>query len=373
MAESPKSLRKTIKDTTFQKRLMYLLLIGLTTLLFVSDLRLSNEDAKNLLRQVWPSFLVVLMATFWYDYIIKSEAKLESELARREIEAEIKAQVEKYIKEEVKSTITKSIVVPDSECYIFRLVGRKFIKDEELLEKYIQFASGQLFDQPIYYNLVVKFFLSTIPGDSKFYQFDKMEQFDYDVRKGMFTMAVADDTEIINMLLSQVEDVDYVTGVSSIADCSIQEAFNSTELIAYIYEGSNRRRKMLAGRLLDPDDAKVALQRWDIDDKYIPKIGLIRFDISDLKGLTGFELRQKLRMRFDDHISCWFADRLTYLKRIEFDYRGISTLGRDFNVQHFFSNPLSRFTHDEQMKIASVEYDGWVIKGQGSLLAWRDL
>lgn len=373
MVQNPRNIRKLIKDTTFQKRLMYLLLIGFTTLLFVSDLKLSNEDAKNLLRQVWPSFLVVLMATFWYDYIIKSEAKLESELARREITAEIKGQVEKYIKEEVKSTITKSILVPDSECYIFRLVGRKFIKNEELLEKYIQFASEQLFDQPIYYNLMVKFFLSTISGDSKFYQFNKIEQFDYDVRKGTFTMAVVDDTEIVNMLLSKVDQVDYVTGVSSIADYSINEVFNNTDLTAYIYEGSNRRRKTLVGQLLNSNDVKIALQKSDIDDNYISKIGLIRFDISDLKGLTGFELKQNLKMRFDDHISCWFADRLTYLKRIEFDYRDISTLGRDFNVQHFFSNPLSRFTHDEQMKIASVEYDGWVIKGQGSLLAWRDL
>lgn len=371
--DSARNVREAIATNRFQKGIMYLLLIGLTTLFFLGDLKLSQEDLKSLLRGVWPSFFVILMATFWYDYIVKSESKLESDIALKKLEKEIEIQAEKFIKDEVKEKITDFIIYPGSECYIFRLIGKKFIKNPQLLEKYIEFASEQLFDQPIYYNLVIKYILSQISDDSAFYQLDRFEQFDYDVRRNIFTLAICDDTEVINMLLSEGKEIDYISGISRISDYGFQEVFDNTNLRAlYSTEGINRRTKILGKRLLTSEETKVLFNKWDVDDKYLDKIGLIHFETFELKGMASFELKQRLKMRLDDHIYCWFADRLTYLKRIEIDYRNILTVGRDFNVQHFFSNPLSKFLHDEEMGRVNVEYEGWVIKGQGTLLAWRD-
>jgi hypothetical protein len=364
---------KSIENITAQKHWMFLGLIALTALFFVSDLAISREDIKNLLRNVWPSFLVIIMATLWYDRIIKNETKLESQYSRLEIEDEIISLVNNYIENEAKKIVANVVTLPEGECFLFRMVGKNFIKDKLLLEKYVDFASEQLFNQQQYYNLVAKFFLHAIPNDCTFYFMDRIETFNYNVQKSIFTIAVTDDSEIVNILLAKLDNIDYVGGVSSLSDYSVQEVSENTSLIACINKGNSRFEKNLRGKIVNSENLKILLKENNIGEKYLPKIGLIEFDISQFTGLVTFTINQKLKMRLDDHVNCWFADRLTYLDRVEFDYRGIFTLGRDFNVQHFFSSPISNFDHDDQKKIAIVEYNGWVIKGQGSILVWRDL
>lgn len=360
------SLKKTLKTTTSQKRLMYFALVLLTAVFFVSDLKVSNEDFKFLLRQVWPSFLVVLMATFWYDYIIKSETRLESELARREIEVEIRDHVKEYLEQEIKSVIMNAVISPSSEHYIFNLVGKKFIENDELLKKYVKFTENHLFNRPTYYNLVVKFFLRRNRADSKLYILDKTEIFEYFIQKESFIVAFSSDVEIINILSHQIDKIDYILNISHALDSTIHDVFINTRLSAY----ASSQEKVIKSRLMNSEESDEFLQQCNLNTKYSPMIGLMSFNVSELKGLVKLEIHQKVNLDLSDCICQWFANRLTYLNTIEFQYGDISD-GREFKSQHLFSDSPEKSSNDKERRIVSIEYNGWVTKGQGASISWR--
>jgi hypothetical protein len=359
------SLKKTLKNATNQKRWMYFTLISLTAALFLGDLRVSHEDFKFLLRQVWPSFLVVLMATFWYDYIIKSETRLESELARREIEAEIRNDVKEYLEQEIKSVITDAVTSPSSEHYIFRLVGRKFIKNDKMLSEYVRFTANHLFSQPTYYNLSAKLFLRRT-RDSKSYLLDKKESFEYFIQKESFVVAFSSDVELLNILSHQINKVDYIINIPHSLEMSIQDVHNHTNLTAYV----SSQEKVIKSKLMDCHESDEFLQECGLNSKHSPELGLISFNVSELKGLVRLEINQQVTLSLGDCICQWFANRLTYLNNVEFHYSEVS-IGRKFKAQHFFSDLPVKSINDKERKIVSIEYNGWVTKGQGASISWR--
>lgn len=247
-----------------------------------------------------------------------------------------------------------------------KLTGRR-----DLSDSYKTFLTDQIGERPIIYDLSVEYFFDKIEGSTENYALTQRDRFTQQKSKNTFTVALSDDTEVLNTLLSHGSWFDFVLGNSYLEDYT-NEVEDSLSL-SVIPNTSERKKSILANkRIISNVEIVKLLKSMDIDESLSVHVKGFEFDISSFSNEITLLFSRRLIMRLSDNYYSWFADGLTYLRSLRFDYRGIAHLVSDFNVQHFFSSSNAVFRHDEFNCNSYIEYSNWVVRGQGAILVWRN-
>lgn len=240
----------------------------------------------------------------------------------------------------------------------------------DLANAYANLLEDQIGDRPIVTDLSVEYIFNKHPHNPDSYLLTQRDRFTIHTQKSQFTLILSDDTELLNRFLAHGSVFDFVLGMSDIRDCD-NAVLNSIELTA-IPEGSSRRKPVATPKtILTQSEAESRLHRAGLDNVDISRIRVLDFNLPAFDSGLTLVLARQLTMRLKDNYYSWFADGLTFLRSLKFSYSGIADIGRDFNVQHFFSSEGAIFDHDELRHECYIEYDNWVVRGQGAILVWR--
>ena len=253
----------------------------------------------------------------------------------------------------------------ESQVEIERLSNRK-----DLIDAYERFIEDQFGVRSISYDFSADYAFEKHENSNTHYALIQKDKFTQIKRKNAFTVVLSDDTEILNTLITHGDCFDFVLGNSNIDDYN-QDVEDS--LVLSVIQSSSKSAKPIQAkkRKWSNDEVIDISLRLGLEESIQSRIRVFEFDISSASGNITLIFRRKLIMRLSDGYYSWFADGLTHLRSIKFSYKGISSLAYDFNVQHFFSSQSSVFQHDEDACECSIDYDNWIVRGQGAILVWR--
>lgn len=242
----------------------------------------------------------------------------------------------------------------------------------DLLSSFQDFLAEQSNCNPITLDYSVDYIFDDHPNNSHLYQLFQRDSYSFFNKKNSFRLILSDDTEILNQCLTRSDELDFVLGNSDISDYT-NEVLDSIRLEASIKKAGRTQAVTLKPRQLDENETSLLLSELGLTQVAVNKLRVLEYDFSMLGGYITVTLTLRLVMRISDQYYSWFASGLTYLKSIRFNYRGLAKKANDFNVQHFFSSQDLIFMHDTDQKIAVIDYNGWIIRGQGAMLVWRNL
>jgi len=129
-------------------------------------------------------------------------------------------------------------------------------------------------------------------------------------------------------------------------------------------------------RLIEPSEilavlGKAANHTNLSTEKLIITEMLLDGDVGNPNTQDKLELSFHLIMSLDEPYITWSADRLSWVRRVEFDFSQMSSMISTPDLEMFFFNPNVHPRRELDRNHYIIDYEGWVLPGQGVSLNWK--
>jgi hypothetical protein len=316
----------------------------------------------------------MLLAGLWYDFLINNERDAQQSIATTKHGELLQAKLNETfvnLSKDIKEDFTAFVSRPENFNFALNAYISNCIVDKDLGKSFAKFLGMTLETEAKFYNMHVRLDFYDFNVDSNKYKLLLTQEWEQKSSKKQFIVIVASDNYAINHLTSPTIQCDYLCCISDIDDFDIGGIEEHIRLQCYEQYHQNSVPVKYRRRALDRQERKALFKDISGLDEYLDRIIVIE-NVFEPHGNDIFlRLEVEHIISTQDEYSFWTTDGLTYLKKIELRYKELTHHCEEFAVHHFFSNTLKRFHDDKKNGIKSMDYEGWVFRGQGVMLNWR--